>query len=191
MMKSPTLSVGLAAARYRDRNLGRLVLDGLDHFEIASERDLAAGAVDAGPDVVFVAVLRATRLLDRLLHRFEHLVAIDALVARDGVGDLQQFGAGVNRVNSVVFLFIAWTTISDVVNVRSASEPRSAAAASSSSVRTSLPRWMSANGTSTARPSTASLTVSPSVPSSRPRKRRRPSIGRAVSILASKPANRT
>ena len=52
-------------------------------------------AVDLGADVVFLAVFRAAGLLDRLLHRLQHLVAVDALVARDGVGDLQQFGAGV------------------------------------------------------------------------------------------------
>jgi hypothetical protein len=33
--------------------------------------------------------------LDRLLHRLKDFVAIDALVARDGLRDLQQFGAGV------------------------------------------------------------------------------------------------
>ena len=33
-------------------------------------------------------------LLDGLLHRFEHFLALDRLLARDGVGDEQEFGAG-------------------------------------------------------------------------------------------------
>ena len=52
-------------------------------------------AVDLGADVVFLAVFRAAGLLDRLLHRLQDFVAVDALVARDGVGDLQELGAGV------------------------------------------------------------------------------------------------
>ena len=53
--------------------------------------------VDLGTDVVFLAVFRAAGLLDRLLHRLKDLVLVDALVARDRVGDLQQFGAGVGE----------------------------------------------------------------------------------------------
>jgi hypothetical protein len=50
-------------------------------------------AVDDGADVLLVPVLGAAGLLDGLLHRLQHLVALDHLLARDGVGDLQQLGA--------------------------------------------------------------------------------------------------
>ena len=53
-------------------------------------------AVDVRADVVIVAILRATGFLDRLFHRLEHFVAVDALVARHRIRDLQQFGTGVN-----------------------------------------------------------------------------------------------
>ena len=89
------LGLGVQALGFDERDLGRLVLDGLGHLAKAQQADLAVAAVDLGADVVFLAVFGAARLLDRLFHRLQHLVAIDALVAGDGVGDLQQFGAGV------------------------------------------------------------------------------------------------
>src|SRR5262249_57853069 len=56
--------------------------------------DLAALAVDRRADVVLVTVLRPPGLLHRLLHRLQHLVALDALFAGDRVGDLQQLEPG-------------------------------------------------------------------------------------------------
>jgi hypothetical protein len=52
---------------------------------VAQQLDLAGLAVDLGADVVLVPVLGAAGLLDGLLHRLEHLVALDALVAGDGM----------------------------------------------------------------------------------------------------------
>src|SRR5216683_1428870 len=88
------LRFGIKALRCFERDLGRLVLDGLDDLAEAQQTDLAVAPVDLGPDVVFLAVFRAPGLLDGLLHRFQHLIAVDAFVARDGVGNLQQLGAG-------------------------------------------------------------------------------------------------
>ena len=42
-------------------------------------------------DVVLLTVFRARRLLDRLLHRVEDLVAVDRLLTRDRIGDLKKF----------------------------------------------------------------------------------------------------
>ena len=73
---------------FAQRELGRLVLDRLDHFEIAHQVDVAGLAVDARPDVVLVPVLGAASLLNRLLHRFQDFVPVDVLFAGDRIGYL-------------------------------------------------------------------------------------------------------
>ena len=77
--------------------MGRLVLDRFDHLAETQQADFAGAPVDLGADIVFLAVFGTPGLLDRLLHRLKDLILVDALVARDGVGDLQQFGAGVGK----------------------------------------------------------------------------------------------
>jgi hypothetical protein len=54
-----------------------------------------------------MAVFRAPGLLNRLLHRFQDFVALDALFASDGVGHLQQLepGNGNGRIHRYLFLF--------------------------------------------------------------------------------------
>lgn len=47
--------------------------------------------VDIGADVGLLAIARAGRLLDRVRHRVDHDLLVDRLLARDRVGDLQQF----------------------------------------------------------------------------------------------------
>ncbi len=94
------LRFGIKALRCFERDLGRLVLDGLDDLAEAQQTDLAVAPVDLGPDVVFLAVFRAPGLLDGLLHRFQHLIAVDAFVARDGVGNLQQLVAPQHRLGA-------------------------------------------------------------------------------------------
>ena len=64
--------------------------DRLGDLAEAQQPDLTRFAVDLGADVIFLAVFGAPRLLDRLFHRLKHFVAVDAFVARDGVGDLEQ-----------------------------------------------------------------------------------------------------
>ena len=90
--------------RIRERDLGRLVLDRVGDLTEPQQPDLAVTAVDLGSDVVFLTVFGAAGLLDGLLHRLQDLVGIDALVARDGVGDLQEFRAGIGdgRVHGVL-----------------------------------------------------------------------------------------
>ncbi len=88
-MNSPTLMSGLELARDVDGDLGLLVLHGLDRLGPARQADVAGLAVDGGADVLLVAVLGAAGLLDGLLHRLDHLVAVDVLLPRDGVGDQQ------------------------------------------------------------------------------------------------------
>ena len=96
--------VGLLLLRLRERYLGEFVLDGLDHFGVAGERDRAVGAVDRGANVVFVPVFGASGFLDRLFHRHEHFLAFDALVAGDRVGHLQKLGPRVHRPFLGLFL---------------------------------------------------------------------------------------
>jgi hypothetical protein len=76
-------------------DLGRLVLDGFRDLTEAQQADFSGLAIDLRPNIIFLTVFRAAGLLDRLLHRLEHLVAIDALVAGDAVRDLKEFGPGI------------------------------------------------------------------------------------------------
>ena len=69
----------------------------------ARQAHVAGLAVDGGADVLLVAVLGAAGLLDRLLHRLEHFLALDRLLPRDGVGDQQQFGSGDGGIHGVLF----------------------------------------------------------------------------------------
>ena len=89
---------GQFPASRRQRNLRRLVLDGLDHLEEPRQRNLPGRAIYVGANVMVVAILRPAGFLNSLFHRLEHFLAVDALVAGDGIRDLQQFGAGVNCV---------------------------------------------------------------------------------------------
>src|SRR6185312_8105894 len=91
------LGVGIAVLGVGDQHLRRVVLDGLDHLAVALQLDLAAVAIDLGADVVLGAVFGAAGLLDGLLHRDQHLLAVDALLAGDGVGHLQQLDPGLQR----------------------------------------------------------------------------------------------
>jgi hypothetical protein len=87
--------LGIEALGLGERDLRRLVLDGIGDLAKAHQPDLAVLAVDLGANIVFLAVFGAAGLLDRLLHRLQYFVAVDALVAGDRIGDLQQFGPGV------------------------------------------------------------------------------------------------
>src|SRR5690606_21190493 len=64
----------------------------LDDLAIAVEVDLAVAAVDLRADVELVTVFRAAGLLNGLLHRGQHLVAVNALLARHRVGHVQELG---------------------------------------------------------------------------------------------------
>ena len=63
----------------------------VDHLQEALQLDLAGLRVDLGADVGLRAVARARRLLDRVLHRGDDDHAVDRLLARDRIGDLQEF----------------------------------------------------------------------------------------------------
>ena len=89
--------LGIEAPRFRHGNLRRLVLYGIGDLAETHQANLAGLAVDLGADVVILAVFGAAGLLHGLLHRLQHLVAVDALVARHGVGGLQELGAGIVR----------------------------------------------------------------------------------------------
>ncbi len=72
------------------RQLGDLILDGLRDFAEPLQRDFAGAAIDRRANIVLMTVFGASGLLDGLLHRLDHLFAVDILFARDLVGDLQQ-----------------------------------------------------------------------------------------------------
>ena len=102
-----------------------------------------------------MAVFGAARLLDRLLHRNQHFVAVDALLAGDRVGDLQQLhpGDGDRGVHGHG-LFLSGLSVFGCCS--------SAAwcAAIRSSVSTSLAFSISSSGSASSAPSTSIFTVS-------------------------------
>ncbi len=84
------LRIGLDPTGLVERQLRCFVLDCLDHLAVAGELDVAAHPVDRGANVVLMPVFGATGLLDRHLHGFQDLVALDSLLAGDRVGHLQE-----------------------------------------------------------------------------------------------------
>ena len=91
------LSLSVEPLRRGQWNVSSFVLDDIDDFAEAKEADFTRATVDLGADVVFLAIFGAAGFLDRLLHRLKDLVLVDALVARHGIGDLQQFGPSVSE----------------------------------------------------------------------------------------------
>ena len=83
--------VGVALACRGQRDLAAVILDGVDHFHQPLQLHLAGVRVDVGADVGLLAVTRARRLLDGVRHRGDHDRLVDRLLARDRIGDLQQF----------------------------------------------------------------------------------------------------
>ena len=181
------LGLGVQPLRLRERDLRRLVLDRVDHLAKPQQPDLAVAAVDLGADVVFLAVFGAAGLLDRLLHRLQDFVAVDALVARDGIGDLQQFRAGVgDGAFHGVLEFRASVGLGPRRGLRLAR--RSDQIVGEDEL---CPRDVGERQLDLARLGGQTTRCPAAVPSSRPRKRLRPSIGRASSIRASNPAKRS
>src|SRR5581483_7756145 len=63
----------------------------LDDEQQPREPDLAGLRIDLGANLGLLPVARARRLLHRVLHRGEHDRAVDRLLARDRIDDLQKF----------------------------------------------------------------------------------------------------
>ena len=80
----------ILAACFGKRDLCRLHGHVLDHFEQPRQGNLAGLGIDLGPDLVLAAVAGLCRLLDRVLHGGDHHLAVDCLLARDRIGDLQE-----------------------------------------------------------------------------------------------------
>ena len=72
-------------------DLLEMILGLLDHFEHAPQAKVAGLGVELGADVVLGAVAGAGGALDRVLHRLDDDALVDQLLARDGVGDREQF----------------------------------------------------------------------------------------------------
>ena len=72
-------------------HLRGVVLDFLDHFDPALQRDRAGLAVDHRANVTVETVFRTAGFLDRLFHGDHHLFALDRFFARHHIGDLDQF----------------------------------------------------------------------------------------------------
>ena len=81
---------GVLLLRFGEGDLGRVVLDQVDHQQQPREADFPGLGVDLGAHLGLLTVARARRLLHRVLHRGEHDRAVDRLFARDGVDDLQE-----------------------------------------------------------------------------------------------------
>ena len=179
----------MAPARLLEADLGRGILDRLDHQHVAREMQLAALRIDLGADLGLAAVARARGLGDRVLHGGEHDPPIDRLFAGDRVGDLQQFeplaltspSSLSIRLNFAPVLLQRSVCVCVSSRRRRCSAPfarlarsscllRRSDSASSASVRTSLASIMSSIGSKTSATSPALLiaarsrTQSPSVP---------------------------
>ena len=175
------LRLGIEFLRRVERDLRRFVLDRVGDLAEAHQLDLAVLAVDLGADVVFLPVFGAAGFLDRLLHRLQHFVAIDALVARDRVGNRQQLRPRIAhlRRHGRYRLSIALSGAVAVV----ACPPRS--------IHRSEPVWRASRRRAAGAASRLPPRARPRRPPcrlSRPRNRLRPSIGSFISSLASKPA---
>ncbi len=83
------LGFGIALARLVDDDLGERVLDQLDDLEASHQANVAGLAIDFGANVVLLAVLALAGVLYGLFHGLENGVAVDAFLARHGVGNLQ------------------------------------------------------------------------------------------------------
>ena len=83
------LGLGVAALRILERDLRGVVLDGLDDGQHPRQPRLAGLGVDLAADVVLRSVARLRGLLDRVLHGLDDDLAVDRLLARHRVGDLQ------------------------------------------------------------------------------------------------------
>ena len=102
------LDVRLELFRDVDRDLGFLVLHNLHRLGPARQAHIAGLAVDRGADVLLVAVLGTASLLDGLLHRLEHFLALDGFLPRDGIGDQQQFGTGDRGIHDGLLVALSW-----------------------------------------------------------------------------------
>src|SRR5690606_9871559 len=179
-----------------------------DDGDVAGQAQLAGLVVDLGADVVVRAIARLGALLDRFLDRLDDDLPVDALLARDSVGDGEQFQAvggdsghghqasslvesGLDCSGSGAPPDVSWGRPSSSGSPRAAR--RAAPRFSSSSVSTSLASASQAKGIRavSSSPSRSMATSSPSVPASRPLKRLRPSTIRSVSRRASSPSNRS
>ena len=81
----------ITPARILDADVDRVVLDLVDDEQEARQPHLAGLGIDLGAHLGLAAVARAGRLLDGVLHGGDDDAAIDRFLARDRVGDLQQF----------------------------------------------------------------------------------------------------
>ena len=125
----------IALARILQRDLGGRIADLLGDLQIPIQADVAGLAIDFGDDLVLLAIFAARRGLDRLLHRDDDVLDADALLLGDVLGDPDQFQAAEpgRRLHAVIrsksqLLRSVW------------------AAASNSSVSTSLAFLMASNG---------------------------------------------
>ena len=90
-MVSPTWAAGIVPARLFQRDLGCRVLHLLHDQQMAEQAQLAALGIELGAHFRLSAVAGFGRLGDCVLHGGDDDAAIDRLLARNRVGDLQQF----------------------------------------------------------------------------------------------------
>src|SRR3954453_16205670 len=122
-----------------------MILGIFAHFEHAPQAKVAGLAVELGANVVLGAVAGAGGTLDRVLHCLDDDALVDQLLARDGVGDREQFGlvgadgsgcGGHSFYSSTVTIWSAPSVLSGAVALMSLS------------VKSSLAVEMSSNGNS-------------------------------------------
>jgi hypothetical protein len=85
------LGAGIGALRVDQRDLVGMIFDLVDYQHVARQSQLALLRVDLGVNVGLAAVTGARGLGDGVLHRRDDDTAVDRFLARNGVGDLEQF----------------------------------------------------------------------------------------------------
>ena len=112
------LGVRVAVAGQLQRDLGRIVLGGLDNFQKTLQADFAGLGIDVGADVGFRTIARAGGFLDSVGHCGKHDFAVDDLFARHSIGDLQKlkpvsthchFSISVSRIIALIARFSGFT----------------------------------------------------------------------------------
>ena len=99
------LGVGIALLGVGEADLGLVILDQFHDMQVARDMGLAGLGIDIHLDVILGAVMGLGGALHRLLHGGQHDLLVDGLVARHGIGDLQQFKAvGGNCAGHDLFL---------------------------------------------------------------------------------------
>jgi hypothetical protein len=79
----------MALAGFLQSDLVGRIFDGFHYQHVAGQPQITCFRLDLGVHVGFRAIARASSLGDGVFHRCDHDAAVDRLLARDRIGNLQ------------------------------------------------------------------------------------------------------